>query len=633
MPEARKPQAPNRNDMKDKHQGSADSTKLRQKAEEQIDSNPSPTTILHTEADMLKLIQELKVHQIELEMQNEELELAKIAAQDAVNLYDLAPTGYFTLSAEGDILNVNLCGSQMLGKDRLNLKNSRFGFFLSDETKPVYNRFLDKIFNSNTRQVCEVTLSIRDVLPMHLQLTGQASDNEIHCLIVAVDITEHRQAEDILKMSEVRYRTLFENSLAGILITNHDGTIMGANPEACRLLGRSEADICSLGRKGVVNLADPNLPYVLEERSRRGFYCGELTFVRGDGTIFPVYVASNIVKDASGKLNTNIFFQDITVRKQIEYELIASEDRYRKLIEHSPEAILIYVEGVITLVNRVCLRLMAASNEEELVGKSVIQFVHPDYLDQVNERMAELANDGTTLSVLSERFIRFDGVEIDIEINAMSMMLGDKVAVQLIFRDITERKRAELALLKSEEKYRFMFANNPQPMWIFDVETCKFLEVNQAAISHYGYSSEEFLSMTIKDIRPPEDMPILMYHLEPSPHNHNAIGEFRHIKKSGEIIDVEITWHSVIFDGREARHVLVNDITEMKRAKALEQEANNRLMKIAGLLPGVIYQYQLWPDDSSCFPFASHAMFDMFGVRPEELTEDASVLLKGGSTI
>ena len=136
--------------------------------------------------------------------------------------------------------------------------------------------------------------------------------------------------------------------------------------------------------------------------------------------------------------------------------------------------------------------------------------------------------------------------------------------------DSGERKRAEEALRESEEKYRFMFANNPQPMWIYDLETLAFLEVNKAAIQHYNYTREEFLSMTLKDIRPQEDIPALLKDVELTRRTLNPAGEWRHVKKNGEIINVEIMSHSITFDGRPARHVLVKDITERKQA---EEEA------------------------------------------------------------
>ena len=138
--------------------------------------------------------------------------------------------------------------------------------------------------------------------------------------------------------------------------------------------------------------------------------------------------------------------------------------------------------------------------------------------------------------------------------------------------EVTERQRAEAALRQSEEQYRLLFEANPYPMWVFDPETFRFLAVNDAAIEHYGYSRDEFLAMTILDIRPPEDVPAARaLELAVGPGLARR-GEWRHRKKDRTIIDVEITREVVSLAGRSARLVLVRDITDLKRA-AREREA------------------------------------------------------------
>jgi PAS domain S-box-containing protein len=131
----------------------------------------------------------------------------------------------------------------------------------------------------------------------------------------------------------------------------------------------------------------------------------------------------------------------------------------------------------------------------------------------------------------------------------------------------TERRATEKALKESEEKYRYIFLHNPQPMWIYDLETLAFLEVNEAATQYYGYSREEFMGMTIKDIRPAEDIPILLENIKPEPSSYNPPSGWRHQKKNGEIIYVEISAHSVNYYGRKARHILINDITKRRQAE------------------------------------------------------------------
>lgn len=125
---------------------------------------------------------------------------------------------------------------------------------------------------------------------------------------------------------------------------------------------------------------------------------------------------------------------------------------------------------------------------------------------------------------------------------------------------------ANKKMLENEDDYRYLFDNNPQPMWIYDLESLRFLEINNAAVHHYGYSREEFLGMTIKDIRPKEDLEALQKDIELTQQAYNLAGEWRHLKKNGEIIFVEIISHEITINNRKARHVMANDITLQKRA-------------------------------------------------------------------
>jgi two-component system cell cycle sensor histidine kinase/response regulator CckA len=143
-----------------------------------------------------------------------------------------------------------------------------------------------------------------------------------------------------------------------------------------------------------------------------------------------------------------------------------------------------------------------------------------------------------------------------------------------------ERKTAERELRESEERYRSLFETNPNPMWIYDLETLSFLAVNSTAVGHYGYSQDEFLAMTIKDIRPSEDIPALMDDLSEKTDDVNKSIQWRHRKKEGTLIDVEITSHELTWLRHRAKLVLINDITERKRGEdRLRQQA--RLLDLA----------------------------------------------------
>lgn len=123
-------------------------------------------------------------------------------------------------------------------------------------------------------------------------------------------------------------------------------------------------------------------------------------------------------------------------------------------------------------------------------------------------------------------------------------------------------------LRRSDASHRELFAANPQPMWVYDLDTLAFLAVNDAAVRHYGWRREEFLAMTIRDLRPPEDLPRLLANVERVTHGLDDAGLWRHRTRDGRLIDVHIRSHTLTFQGRRAELVLALDVTERLRAEA-----------------------------------------------------------------
>jgi PAS domain S-box-containing protein len=152
----------------------------------------------------------------------------------------------------------------------------------------------------------------------------------------------------------------------------------------------------------------------------------------------------------------------------------------------------------------------------------------------------------------------------------------DTIQILGIATDITDYKRSELILRETEERYRLLFESNPQAMWVYDRESLKFLAVNNSAIAQYGYSRDEFLSMTIKDIRSPENVPDLLKNIS-AEDGVTLAGSWTHQKKDGTTIEVEVISHPLIFAGRSAKLVLANDVTERKRAEQALRESEEQL--------------------------------------------------------
>ena len=191
---------------------------LRLKAEELLQKKYSDKATNRTDcgqfdADTLRLLHELEVHQIELEMQNEELRLAVNIAATATTLYDFAPAGYFTLSSDGSIGQLNLSGAALLGKDRSGLVNSNFRLFITQDTLLIFHDFLSKVFESNSKQVCEVRLIIKGNPSNYVHLEGIISEDGHNCLLTAVDITDRKNYEKEIIQSREKYELLNQHIL------------------------------------------------------------------------------------------------------------------------------------------------------------------------------------------------------------------------------------------------------------------------------------------------------------------------------------------------------------------------------------------------------------------------------------
>jgi PAS domain S-box-containing protein len=159
--------------------------------------------------------------------------------------------------------------------------------------------------------------------------------------------------------------------------------------------------------------------------------------------------------------------------------------------------------------------------------------------------------------------------------------LDETIGFRGLARDVTERKRFEEALRDSEERYRLLFESTPQPIWVYNEDTLAFLAVNEAATRTYGYTRDEFLSMTINDLRPEEDIPTLLIKNAADPNELVISSPWRHQTRERKTIYVEMTSHPVVFDGKNSKLVIVNDVTERKLLDEKQQRLHTSLQQSA----------------------------------------------------
>jgi PAS domain-containing protein len=167
---------------------------LRQKAEEKLRGKKLQLSMDLSEIDLFALNHELLIHQVELEMQNEELvnanERAEHISEKYIDLYNLAPTGYFTLTKNGKIVECNLAASNLLCKSQTHLAGAQLGFFVTEVSKPVFNQFIEDILVTQKTETCVISLNIYDDINTNVLLTGHSTRDDVHCLIAVIDISE-----------------------------------------------------------------------------------------------------------------------------------------------------------------------------------------------------------------------------------------------------------------------------------------------------------------------------------------------------------------------------------------------------------------------------------------------------------
>ena len=272
--------------------------------------------------------------------------------------------------------------------------------------------------------------------------------------------------------------------------------------------------------------------------------------------------------------------RDVTERKRVDEALRASEERFRQLVKDVRDYGIFMLDpaGHVATWNQGAERIKGYK-ADEIIGRHFSCFYlqedllrgKPDHALRTATTEGRYEDEGWRL--------RKDGLRFwaNVVITALTDDSGKLRGFSKITRDITERKRAEELLRETEERHRKLFDNNPHPTWVYDRQTLRFLAVNRAAVKQYGYSSDEFLTMTLKDIRPPEDVPQLLEEVDTVRDGDEKIGIWKHRKKDGTEIDVEITSYAMSFGGRSAEVVVAVDVTQRKRDEAEKHRFTQRL--------------------------------------------------------
>jgi len=461
--------------------------------------------------DAQALVHELQVHKIELEMQNEELKRAKLETEDALtkysDLYDFAPIGLFAFDPHGLIQEVNLAGAKLLGVERRNLMNRRFQMFVSPKDRPVFDEFCKSAFETSIKQTCELNL-LRDGKPIvYARIEGIAaedgSQNMRQCRIAVIDTTERRQMEEALKESEVKFRTVADNTYDCELWLDPEGKFIYCSPSCKRITGR-RADEFLADSNLLRSIVHPEDLMIFEHH----FYKGrrkepleheiEFRIVLPNGAVRWIGHTCQPVFDDGGRfLGTRSSNRDITERKQAEKALRQSEQRYRNLFLSMDEGFalceMIYDEAGKPAdfryleVNPAFARLTGLP-VERVTGRTVrelIPGIEPFWIETYGR---------VVQSGLSER--------IDNPVAALGrhyevyVWRSDIGRFAAVFSDITQRKRMEKKLRK--ENREIALANRVLEVFVketgddlYDKALSIVLEGMESRHGAFGYIDEQ----------------------------------------------------------------------------------------------------------------------------------------------
>jgi len=566
-------------------------TELRQRAEKM-----ARTALLEKEnctaispKEIEHVIHELCTHQIELEMQNEELRSAhqKIDENKAryFDLYDMAPVGYVTLSKEGAIQEANLTAATLLGMDRQALIKQPLHRFILQDDQDTYYRHRLQHDDTAGPSTCDLRMVQPDRTIFWAKLvvtSAPRTDGASEDRVVISDITKSKQAEEALRQSEARIRTLSDSAKDAIVMMDQQGLITYWNPAAERIFGYTEQE--AIGTD-LHQLLAPQRYFARYATAIANF----LKTGRGDaiGTTLELESRHKAGHEISIELSLSVLpvrgsrhtvgiIRDITQRKRTEEALRQSEEKYRLLFNSVNDAILIHdLQGWIKEVNlTACKRL--GYTFAELTALSVGQLDSPADAQLVPDRMQRLMEHGE-LSFETVHRCK-DGTPIFVEVNARQIIWEAQPAILSICRDITERKRTETTLLESERRFRDMLSNVKQIAIMLDLQG-NITFCNDYLLEMTGWQRTEVLGKNWFDYFLPEAVCAQVKAVFAAAVKEGAVPvtyENAIITRTGE--QRLIAWSNTVLHDDRGRIIgaasLGNDLTDQKRAK--EALAANR---------------------------------------------------------
>ncbi len=404
-----------------------------------------------------------------------------------------------------------------------------------------------------------------------------------------VHLFELRKKRMEIEQSEKRFKGLVQSGSDLIAILDFEANYQYVSPTSVNVLGITPEEFMGKNAFEFIHPDDKEAAYasLLRLENKKQLTLKPFRFKHGDGSWRWIEaIITNLMEDSAiGGLVANS--RDITERILSEETLKKSEAYYRGLYNSQTNYVLrTDMEGNYTYANKKFIEEFGwLYPDGKILGKNSMPSIMDYHHQRVEEKVGQcIAEHGKVFKVELDKPTS-DGKIITTLWDFVCIVDPEGIPseIQCIGLDITARIKAEKAVKESEQRYSDLFHLSPQPMWVYDIDTLKFMDVNEAAIKHYRYSYEEFLNMTIREIRPKSEIPKLeaaILQLKQKEKSYSS-GEYLHKKKNGQEIIVEIRGNILFYKGKKAEVVLATDITERyNHIKAIEAQ-NEKLRKIA----------------------------------------------------
>ena len=401
-------------------------------------------------------------------------------------------------------------------------------------------------------------------------------------LVIARDITDRKLMEAGLREAEAKFRTAFEYSAIGIAMVSLKGNWLKVNISLCEILGYSEQELLVMSIFDVTHPDDDSLNLDVINNvlaTENGVKQIEKRYLRKNG--LEIWASVNIALirgDDGGPLYFVTQILDITEHKKAELLILKEKELSETIINSLPGVFYLQSQKGEYLLWNKNFETVTGYTKEEIVKLSTADLIAEEDLERVQNTMKSIFADG--YATVEAKAKMKDGTKIPFLLTGIPIIYENQFCLLGTGIDISLRIKAEEELRSSEQKYKLLFEHNPVPLWMIARDDLSIIAVNETAANLYGYTKDEILHSSATIVRLEEDIEAQVQRFKIPVKRPTDRGVMRHLKKDGTIMFVNVIVNDIIFEGREVRLVLTNDVTEQLKADELLKKSEANLKTI-----------------------------------------------------